>query len=61
MNTERVRGNLPTVRRGDLRLLPRALPGRPSPKRNSFSRLWPTQISSHSWSAAGSSNYCPGS
>ena len=32
MNTERVRGNLPTVRRGDLRLLPRALLGPPVPE-----------------------------
>ena len=28
--------------------LPRTLPDIPAPKRNSFSRLWPAQMSSHS-------------
>ena len=47
-----VSGNLPTVSRGDLRLLslllPRPLAGSPGPCRKSLSRLWPAQISSHS-------------
>ena len=50
MNTGTVRESLPTVSQGDCRLLPLpgALPGRPAPNRNSFNRLWPAQISSHS-------------